>query len=256
MTDAPLFVVGLGPGCPGLLTPRAAQALAQARCIAGYGVYLDLLETPLKSGKLLIERGMRQEKERCELAIRQALAGRPTAIVSSGDPGVYGMASLVVELLEANGLLERVPLEIIPGVPAVCAAAARVGAPIGHDFACISLSDLLTPPELIEKRLQAAFMADFVCALYNPRSKGRPHWLAKAVNMARQYRGGDCPVALCRSICRAGEETLITSLAAFDPALADMLSIVIIGNSQSRRSGAYMVTPRGYACGEKSNAAL
>lgn len=245
---APLFVAGLGPGSPDLLTPVAASVLRQAQCIAGYNLYMDLIAPELKAGKRLIASGMRQERERCQAAIRSALGGAATVIVSSGDPGIYAMASLVLELMGDAGLVDKIPFEVIPGVPAVCAAAACVGAPIGHDFACVSLSDLLTPKGIITKRLHAAFMADFVCALYNPRSHGRPDCLAEAMSIAGQYRAPDCPVAICRKVGRPGQSALVLSLEQFVPEACDMLSIVIVGNSQSRQIGPYMLTPRGYNC--------
>lgn len=243
---APLYVLGLGPGNSGLLTSEALMILKFSHCIVGYRLYMDLLPQSVKADKTLIASGVHQEKERCVKAIESALSGRITTLVSSGDPGIYAMASLVIELLEKEKLLEEVPLEIVPGVPALCAAAARLGAPISHDFACISLSDLLTPWELIEKRLECALAGDFVCVLYNPRSKGRPDYLAIACQMALKWRKGSCPVGLARNVYRTGEETILTTLDNFDPQSADMLSLIIIGNSQSRMCGKYMLTPRGY----------
>lgn len=244
---ASLYIVGIGPGSAAFLTSQAAQALRNAQCIAGYELYLDLLGPEFKAGKKLMATGMRRERERCLKAIETALAGCSTAIISSGDAGIYAMASLTLELLEQLNLLQTVPFEIIAGVPALCAAAARVGAPIGHDFACISLSDLLTPREIINKRLHACFEADFVCILYNPRSHGRPDYLTQALAIAQEYRSPVCPVALCRNIGRKGEQALVTELSRFDPVLADMLSIIIIGNSESRHIGGWMLTPRGYS---------
>ena len=243
---APLFVVGLGPGSESELTLRARQILAETPCLAGYGLYLDLLPESLKSGKKLIESGMRRERERCSLAVDSALAGTPTALLSSGDPGVYALASLAIEELERKNLLETVPLEIVPGVPALCAAAARLGAPLGHDFACVSLSDLLTPLDVIKNRLHAALEADFVCVLYNPRSRGRPDYLALALDMAKARRSPACPVALARNIARKGESVTVSTLADFNPNLADMLSLVIVGSNSTRAIGPYVITPRGY----------
>lgn len=244
---APLYAVGIGPGSSSFLTPQAAQVLRNVSCIAGYELYLDLLDFEFKAGKKLIATGMRHERERCQLAIETALAGESTAVVSSGDAGIYAMASLVLELLAQQNLLDAIHFEVIAGVPVLCAAAARVGAPIGHDFACISLSDLLTPFEVINKRLHACFAADFVCVIYNPRSHGRPQCLADALSIAGKYREPTCPVALCRNIGRKGEELLVTELGQLDPTLADMLSIIIIGNSESRKVGDFMLTPRGYS---------
>lgn len=246
LNAAPLYAVGIGPGSASFLTPQADQVLRNARCIAGYDLYLDLLKPEFKIGKKIITTGMRQERERCHQAIAAALAGESTVIISSGDAGIYGMASLVLELLAQQNLLTSIPFEVIAGVPALCAAAARVGAPIGHDFACVSLSNLLTSCEVITRRLHACFAADLVCVLYNPRSHGRTNCLADAITIASHYRQSACPVALCRNIGRNGEQALVTTLAEFDPTQADMLSLVIIGNSESRIVGGYMLTPRGY----------
>lgn len=247
MNNAPLFVVGLGPGDARCLTPQARAALAQAQCVAGYQLYLDLTPPELLRGKTLISTGMRHEEERCAAAVDATLAGRPTALVCSGDPGIYALAGLVLEVLETRGLLERIPLNVIPGVPAVCAAAALLGAPLTHDFACISLSDLLTPWQTIQRRLSAALEADFVCVIYNPRSKGRPHQLGLALAEARRFRRPDCPVGLVRKAFRPGQEVSVHALADFDESRVDMLSLLIIGNSESRALGPYLLTPRGYA---------
>jgi precorrin-3B C17-methyltransferase len=238
--------VGLGPGAAACLTPQAREALAEANCLVGYRLYLELVPPELSEGKHLISSGMRREEERCLAAVETAYAGQPTALVCSGDPGVYALAGLALEVLEAKDLLNCVPFYVIPGVPAVCAAAALLGAPLTHDFACISLSDLLTPWESIEKRLEAAFGADFVCVLYNPRSKGRPHLLGRAISLAGRHRRPDCPVGLVRRAFRPGQEISIHALADFDEERVDMLSLVIVGNSASRIVGGRMLTPRGY----------
>lgn len=246
-SPAPLTVVGIGPGDAALLTPQARDALESAACVAGYGLYLDLVPPALLAGKRLISSGMRQERERCAAAVDAALDGDSTALVSSGDAGIYAMAGLALEILEERGLLEVVPFRVVPGVPALCAAAALLGAPLTHDFACISLSDLLTPLDRIRARLQAALAADFVCVLYNPRSHGRPDYLGMAFDMARAFREPGCPVGIVRKAYRPGQEVRLTTLAEADPKWADMLSLVIIGNSESRMAGPYMLTPRGYA---------
>jgi len=239
--------VGLGPGDAGLLAPLARAALARAVVVVGYSTYLDLVPRELLEGKDVLATGMMGEVERCSLAVESALAGRETAVVSGGDAGVYGMAGLVLEMLEARGLTGRVECEIVPGIPAVVGAAALLGAPLTHDFACVSLSDLLTPWELIEKRLDAAASADFVIALYNPRSKRRSDLLARALEIIARHRGPDTPVGFVRQAWRAGQETRTSTLAMADPAWADMLTIVLVGNSSTRFSGCRMLTPRGYA---------
>ena len=244
--SAPLTAVGIGPGDAALLTPQARAALENAECVAGYGLYLDLIPPELLAGKRRISSGMRHERERCAAAVDAALSGAATALVSSGDAGIYALAGLALEILEERALLETVPFSVVPGVPAFCAAAALLGAPLTHDFACVSLSDLLTPLERIRGRLTAALKADFVCVLYNPRSHGRPDYLGMAFDMARRARGASCPVGMVRKAFRPGQEVVLTSLGEADPAWADMLSLVIIGNSESRMAGPFMVTPRGY----------
>lgn len=244
---APLMAVGIGPGDTALLAPQARAALEMADCVAGYQLYLDLLPSELLADKRRISSGMRQERERCTEAVDAALSGLPTALVSSGDAGIYAMAALALEILEERGLLETVPFSVIPGIPALCAAAALLGAPLGHDFACVSLSDLLTPIERIRQRLKAALEADFVCVLYNPRSHGRPDYLEMALHMAHGLRSPDCPVGMVRKAYRPGQEVILSTLAEADASRADMLSIVFIGNSESRIAGSFMLTPRGYS---------
>ena len=246
-SPAPLTVIGLGPGDASLLTPEARAALEACACVAGYGLYLDLIPPEWLAGKRRISSGMRQERERCAAAVDAALGGESTALVSSGDAGIYAMAGLALEILEERGLLEIVPFSVVPGVPALCAAAALLGAPLTHDFACVSLSDLLTPLDRIRARLSAALEADFVCVIYNPRSHGRPDHLGMAFDMARKHRAPSCPVGMVRKAYRPGQEVILTTLAEADPRWADMLSLVIIGNSESRLAGPYMLTPRGYA---------
>lgn len=247
MNPASLHVVGLGPGDAACLTPQARAILDRATCVAGYHLYMDLVPPELLEGKRRISTGMRHEEERCAAAVDAALSGEPTALVCSGDPGIYALAGLALETLEARGLAETVPFGVVPGVPAVCAAAALLGAPLMHDFACVSLSDLLTPWETIVRRLTAALEADFVCAIYNPRSKGRPHHLEEALSIARRFRAPHCPVGMVRKAFRPGQETGVYRLDSLDPEQVDMLSLLIIGNAESRALGPYMLTPRGYA---------
>ena len=241
-----LYVVGLGPGDASCLTPLARESLARATCIVGYPLYIELVPSELLAGKHIMATGMRHETERCQQAIDAALAGEVTAIVCSGDAGVYALAGLVLELLELGGTLDQVDLQVVPGIPAVCAGAALLGAPLTHDFACISLSDLLTPWPAIYKRLDAALGADFVCVLYNPRSRGRTQQLPEALALARRHRPPDCPVGLVQRAFRPKQKVTLTTLADLDPEWVDMLSILFIGNSESRRVGSYFLTPRGY----------
>lgn len=247
MHNAQLYVVGLGPGNPDGITPQAREAIRRADCVAGYRLYVDLIPPAWLEGKTVITTGMRHEQERCQAAIDAARAGHVTVMVCSGDAGIYGMSGLVLEMLEAQGLLDSIPVEVVAGVPAVCAAAALLGAPLMHDFACVSLSDLLTPWEVIERRLHAACAADFVLALYNPRSRGRDWQLARALEIAREHRPTATPVGLVRQAGRAGEEASVHTLGSLNPEAVDMLSIVIIGNSASRQCCGRMITPRGYA---------
>lgn len=240
-------MVGLGPGDPGLLCPLARAALASASAVVGYSGYLDLLEPEVLEGREVVSTGMTGEVERAGRAVDLALAGRAVAVVSSGDAGIYAMAGLVLEVLEERGLLERVPCEVVPGVPALAAAAALLGAPLTHDFACVSLSDLLTPWEVIERRLDAAAGADFVLVLYNPRSKRRADHLERALAVIARHRGPDTPVGVVCRAFRPGQRAEIARLADVDCGGVDMQTIVVVGASSSRAAGGRMLTPRGYA---------
>lgn len=237
-----LWVVGLGPGDVLHLTPAARTAIEQAEVVAGYQTYLELIPE-LLAGKELLSSGMRQEVERCKLALARAQTGAKVALVCSGDAGVYGMAGLVLELLDGREL----DVEMVPGVSAVQAAAARLGAPLMHDFAVISLSDLLTPWPLIRRRLNAAGSADFVVALYNPKSRGRTTQIGEARDILLRHRAPQTPVGIVRNACRAGEEVTMTRLEQLLQNEIDMFSLVVIGNSSTYldRAG-WMVTPRGY----------
>lgn len=259
MRPAPLRVVGLGPGDAAFLAPQALAALEESQVIAGYTAYLELLDPVFLSGKHVIATGMTGEMRRVNAAIDCCLEGRATALVCSGDPGIYALAGLALELLEERGLApDALPLELVPGIPALCAAAALLGAPLMHDFACVSLSDLLTPWPLIRKRLDCAFAGDFVVALYNPRSKRRHSQLEQALESARAHRAPATPVGLVRNAMRAEQRVRIMTLATVDPEEVDMLSLVVVGNSQTRivpgsgakplewECGARMLTPRGY----------
>jgi precorrin-3B C17-methyltransferase len=242
-----LTVVGLGPGDADLLAPMAANALMAADTIVGYTAYIDLVPPRLLSGKEIVSTGMTGEVARCRQALDAAAAGRRVALVSSGDAGVYGMAGLALEMFDALGLSGRVDFSVTPGIPAVCAAAALLGAPLTHDFAVVSLSDLLTPMETIRRRLDAALAADFVLAIYNPRSKKRSGHLAEALAIAARHRAPHTPVGMVKNAFRAGQEIRITPLAEADPNWVDMLTLVVIGNAATRMAGPNMLTPRGYA---------
>ena len=254
-------VVGIGPGAQAWRTPGAEAAIANATDLVGYGRYLDLLGPPLP-GCALHPYPIGAEEERCRAALALAAEGRRVALVSSGDAGVYGMASLLFELLDGEAAdpgWRGIQLAVEPGISALQAAAARAGAPIGHDFCAISLSDLLTPWPEIARRLRAAAEADFVVALYNPASGRRRAQLAEARNILAAHRRLDCPVVVARNLGRAGERVEVTTLAGFDAEAVDMLTVIVVGNSQTRRleqgGRTWLYTPRGYAPGDVAESA-
>ncbi len=229
------------------MAPVAREALERARAVVGYKTYMELVDPDLLVGKDTLSTGMKGEVERCRAAVKKCLEGKDTALVSSGDAGIYGMAGLALEVLEGEGAGGLVEVEVIPGIPALAAAAALLGAPLMHDFAVISLSDLLTPWEAIRRRTTAAAEADFVIVLYNPRSRKRQWQLARALEIIMASRGPQTPVGVVRNAAREGQSATITSLSELDPETVDMLSIIIAGNSTSRVMGGRMVTPRGYS---------
>jgi precorrin-3B C17-methyltransferase len=233
-------VVGLGPGGRDYLTPRALAAIQEADVIIGYKTYLEFIKDLLED-KEVISSGMRKEIDRARQAVEIALTGKVVAVVSSGDPGVYGMAGIVMEIAG-----DRIPVEIIPGVTAATSAAAVLGAPLMHDFAVISLSDLLTPWETIVKRLEAAGQGDFVIVLYNPRSKGREMQIEIARQILLKYKEANTPVGLVRNAKRQDENSIITNLGDMLKEDIDMHTTVIIGNSQTRVEHGRILTPRGY----------
>ncbi len=238
--------MGLGPGSPEFLAPAAREAIANAQVVVGYNGYIGLVDKRLLQGKEVISTGMRGEVERCLRAIERALMGLDTVIVSSGDPGIYGMAGLVLELIEREGLQDLMEIEVIPGIPALSAAAALLGAPLMHDFSVVSLSDLLTPWELIIKRVRAALEADFVLVIYNPRSRRRTWQLQEVLKEVKKGKGSALPVGIVRNAAREGQKVAVVKAGDVDPDSIDMLTILIIGNSQTRVVGSKMVTPRGY----------
>jgi len=242
-----LFIVGIGPGAAEHLTPAAQQVLATATDLVGYGAYLELLGTAGR-GKRHHALALGQEVERARLALDLAGGGHVTALVSSGDPGIYAMATVVFELLAGSNepAWREVEVQVIPGLSALQLAAARTGAPLAHDFCTISLSDLLTPWERIEARLHAAGQGDFVAALYNPVSQRRRWQLPRALAILQCYRNGDTPVVVARNLTRPAEQVTVTSLAEVDLASVDMLTILLIGNRETRRAGPWVYTPRGY----------
>ena len=243
-----LAVVGLGPGAPDQLTPAARAAIAGADVVVGYRAYLELV-APLVAGKELVAGRMTGELERAREAIAKARAGARVALVSSGDAGVYGMASLVLEVLRDEGWArgETPDLEILPGVTALASCASLAGAPLGHDFCAISLSDLLTPWEVIARRLEAAGAADFVVVLYNPASTRRRRPLEQAHAILARHRRGDTPVAVVTDAYREGQRTVVTTLDRLHAAEIGMTTTVIVGSTRTFAFEGFLVTPRGYA---------
>ena len=259
-----LFLVGMGPGdLPGL-TQRAREALEGAAVVIGYSTYVKLLEEMgLLAGKEVVRKGMTEELDRAEEALERALSGQRVALVSGGDPGIYGMAAPVLELMEERGLKRvdggvglpgrfageegEVFLAVIPGVTAANAVASLLGSPLAHDTCLISLSDLLTPWPLIERRLHAAGQGDFVVVLYNPQSKRRDWQLRKSAEILLEYRPKETPAALVKSAYRKRQEVALTTLEGLREAEAGMLTTVVIGNRQSRFYEGTFLTPRGYA---------
>lgn len=236
-----LFVVGIGPGSRENMTIRALNALENSDVIVGYGVYTDLIR-PLFPDKEYLETPMRKETDRCRMAIELALSGRSIAMISSGDSGVYGMAGLIYELSEGKDI----DIEIIPGVTAALSGGAVLGAPLTHDFAVISLSDILTPWEKIEKRLDMAARADFCIAIYNPSSHRRADYLKRACKILLRSKAEETVCGIVRNIGRDGEEMQTMTLSQLLTYEADMFCTVFIGNSQTRVIDGKMVTPRGY----------
>jgi precorrin-3B C17-methyltransferase len=228
-----LAVIGLGPGDPRFLTGEAETALAAAEIIFGYGPYLD--RVPHRAGQERVASDNREEIARAGAALERAAAGARAAMVSGGDPGVFAMAAAVCEAIEAGPAEWRsVELAVVPGVTAMLALAARVGAPLGHDFCAISLSDNLKPWEIVERRLDAAASAGFVIALYNPISKARPWQLGAAFDRLRAILPAPVPVIFGRAVGRADESVRIVPLSEADPAFADMATLVIVGSAETR----------------------
>jgi cobalt-precorrin 5A hydrolase/precorrin-3B C17-methyltransferase len=247
-----LHLIGSGPGSLALLTPDARTALAGSSVWVGYGLYLDLLEPLRRPDQLRSDGQLTQERERCREALELACQGLTVALVSSGDSGIYGMAGLALEQWMSLEEQDRPAFQVHPGISALQLAAARAGAPLMHDFCTVSLSDRLTPWEVIERRLQAAAAGDFVVALYNPRSKGRDWQLGRAQELLLAHRPPHTPVVLARQLGREEETVSLHELATLPIHQVDMLTLVLIGNSSSRVEGGRMVTPRGYPGAELS----
>lgn len=234
-----IYVIGIGPGGYGAMTYDAVTAIEKSEFIVGYKTYIDLIMDFIKDKKI-VSNGMKQEIDRVKKAVEISKDGHTVAVISSGDAGVYGMAGLVLELCQGE------EVQIISGVTASTAASAVLGAPLMHDFCHISLSDLLTPLELIYKRVDLSSQADFVICLYNPRSKGRPDYLQNAVEIMKKHKAGTTPVGIVRNVSRENQEVIICTLDTINYEKVDMLSIVIVGNSSSYIANNKIITKRGY----------
>ena len=234
-----LYVIGIGPGGLEHMTLRAKEAIEESNIVVGYNKYIDMIK-PLVENKELFSTGMRGEEARCRKALELSKEDNTVALISTGDSGIYGMAGLILQMQKDENV------EIITGVTASSAAGSVVGAPLMHDNCNISLSDLMTPYELIKKRVRNAADADMIISLYNPRSKGRPHYLREAIEIIKEYRSLDTPVAVVRHALRDGQEFRMFTLENFDEEVVDMFSIVIVGNSQSFIKNGKFITPRGY----------
>ncbi len=240
-----LSVIGIGPGAEDYLLPVARQALATADIAIAYHYYFQFIADILPPGCNCIGKELSEEEDRARLAVESAAPGRHVVVISSGDAGIYAMASLVYEYAARHGHAD-LQLETIPGISAFQAAAARLGAPIGHDFCCISLSDLMTPWNTIEQRILGAAIGDFVTCIYNPRSRRRNWQLGRLKEIFQQHRKSTTPVAILRQLSRPDESIFITTLQELDITRVDMFSLVLIGNEQTFRFRDFLVTPRGY----------
>lgn len=237
-----IYVVGIGPGNNNRMTPQAKDALSDSDVICGYGVYVDLVKDDF-ADKQFLTTPMKKEADRCRMAVEEALKGQTVSMVCSGDPGVYGMASLMYEVAQDY---DPVDIEIVPGITAACSGAAVLGAPLIHDFAVISLSDLLTPWETIEKRLACAADGDFSICLYNPSSIKRHDYLRRACEILLKYRSETNAAGIVQNIGRDGESSKVMTLSELKEEQVDMFTTVFIGNSKTKLMNGKMITPRGY----------
>ena len=239
-----IIIAGIGPGSQEDITPAVLEAVQQADAIVGYKYYFLFIEPYVKKGCECIDTGMKKERERAEQAFLLAETGKTVVVISSGDAGLYGMAPLIYEMAEAKG--SDITIETLPGISAFQKAASLLGAPIGHDTCIISLSDLMTPWEVIERRIKAAATGDFVTAIYNPKSHGRYWQLYRLQELFLMEHSADTPVGYVRQAGRPEQQVKVTTLGAFDPEDIDMFTVVLIGNSQSYISDGKIITPRGY----------
>ncbi len=238
-----LYIVGFGPGGYEHMTQKAIEVIQKADVVTGYTTYVKILEEFFPD-KHYIATPMMQEIKRCEMAVEEAKKDQVVAMVSSGDSGIYGMAGIIYQVAAEKGA--KIEIETVPGVTAASAAASVLGAPLMHDFAVISLSDLMTPLDLIMKRVDCAGQGDLIVCLYNPKSKKRTGYVEQAARILMRYRSEKTPVGIVRNAGRKGETTCITTLGEIGDAEIDMFSVVIIGNSQTYTRDGKMITPRGY----------
>ena len=249
-----IIIAGIGPGSKEDITPAVLQAVSEADVIVGYKYYFQFIEPYVKEGCECIDTGMKKERERADQAFDMAKQGKTVVVISSGDAGIYGMAPLIYEMKRES--LSDIEVEALPGISAFQKAASLLGAPIGHDMCIISLSDLMTPWEVIERRINAAAEGDFVTAIYNPKSHGRYWQLYRLQELFLKYRSEDTPVGYVRQAGREEQDIKVTNLGAFDPEDIDMFTVIIIGNSQSYICDGKFITPRGYFRGERSKTGL
>ena len=252
-----IIIAGIGPGSKEDITPAVLEAVKEADVIVGYKYYFQFIEPFIKPGCQCIDTGMKKERERAEMAFQMAVTGKTVVAISSGDAGIYGMAPLIYEMQSLTptpspkergvNSSEVVSIQVLPGISAFQKAASLLGAPIGHDLCIISLSDLMTPWEVIERRIKAAAVGDFVTAVYNPKSHGRYWQLYRLQELFLKQRSPDTPVGYVRQAGREEQEIKITTLGALDPEDVDMFTVIIIGNSQSYIADGKIITPRGYS---------
>lgn len=243
MNNGKIYVIGTGPGNLDYMCQRAFDALEDSEIVTGYSTYIKLIEHLLDE-KTVLSSGMRKEVDRCREAVELAITGKRVCMISSGDAGIYGMAGLVLEI--AQELAPDLDVEVVPGITSAISSASLVGAPLMNDFVVLSLSDLMTPWEVILHRLKHAIEGDFVISLYNPKSKKRVKQLEQCVAMLLEHRAGDTPVAIVKSAMRAEQRQVVTTLADMLNHEIDMTTTLLIGNSQTRIQNGKMITPRGY----------
>jgi len=240
-----LVIAGLGPGAEGMITPEVTAALSDATDVVGYVPYVNRVAP--RDGLRLHPSDNRVELERATLALEMALKGQRVVVVSSGDPGVFAMASAVFEAMENRPDFQTLDIRVLPGITAMLAAAAAIGAPLGHDFCAINLSDNLKPFVLIERRLRLAAQADFAMAFYNPRSASRPEGFARVLEILREECGPDRLISFARAVSTPDQHTATVTLAEATAEMADMRTVVILGNASTRRVGRFVYTPRSAA---------